>query len=87
MHHDRIDAGLLHQHDVLREIRRRAAAGHGVAAELHDDGLLVVFQDVGQGLDEDAGGGAPARHHAQIAFLAELVRQRHKSNPLETRAL
>jgi hypothetical protein len=76
MHHDGIDARLLHQHDVLREMLGDAAF-HGVAAIFHDDGLAVIAQDEGQRLDEDARGRAPARHHAQVAVLSDVVLQRH----------
>ena len=76
MHHDRIDAGLLHQHDVLREMLGNAAL-HGVTAVFDHDRFAVVAQNVGQGFDEDPGGRAPARHDAQIAILADFVLQRH----------
>ena len=74
-----LDARLLHQHDVLREILGHAF-DHGVAAIFHDDGLAVVLQDVGQRFDENARGRAPARHHAQIAVLGDVVLKRHGSD-------
>ena len=69
MHHHRIDAGLLHQHDVLGEIVG-AGAGHGVAAILHHDGLLVVFENVGQRLDQHPARLAPARQGAQVPVFS-----------------
>ena len=68
MHHHRVDAGLLHQHDVLGEVVR-AGVGHGVAAILHHDGLLVVFQDVGQRLDQHPPRLAPTGQGAQVAIF------------------
>ena len=41
----RVYAGLLHQHYVLGEVPR-AGAGHCVTTVFHNDGLLVVFEDV-----------------------------------------
>ena len=77
MHHDGIDPGLLHQHDVLREVLRHAAF-HGVAAIFHDDRLAVIFQDVGQRLDQHARGRAPARQRAQVRVqCAGIVLKRH----------
>ena len=55
VHDDRLDAGLLEQHDVLGEILRRGAVAHGVAAVFDDHDLLVVALHVRQGLDEDFG--------------------------------
>lgn len=72
MHHHRIDAGLLHQDDVLGEIVGAAGAGHGVAAILHHDGLLVVFENEGQGFDHNVAGLAPTRHQPQILFFAVI---------------
>ena len=66
MNDDRIDAGLLHQHDVLRELRRQAVV-HGVAAVLHHDGLVVVGEDEGQRFDEHARGLPPPGQIAQVA--------------------
>src|SRR5579871_1192028 len=79
MNDDRIDAGLLHQHDVLRKIVGGIAAGHGVAAILHDDGFLIVLEDVGQCFHEHACGRAPACQNAQIAILADIILQSHVS--------
>ena len=83
MHHDRIDAGLLHQDDVLGEIVG-AAAGHGVAAELHHDGLLVVFENVGQRFDQHARrSNASAPSARRLLFLSpKFVRERHGADNL-----
>src|SRR6202012_909955 len=86
MDDDEVDAGLLHQHDVLCEIGRLAAARHRVAAELHDDGLLVVFQDVRQRLHQDARRRTPARHHPHVAVLGEIVLKGHASSPAKSGA-
>ena len=55
MHHDRIDGGLLHQHDVAREAPRQVLVAHGVAAVFHHDDLLVVALHVRQRFRQDAG--------------------------------
>jgi len=67
MHDDRIDAGLFHQHDVLREFLRQAAF-HRVTAIFHDNDLVVVLQYERQRFNEHACGRAPARKPAQISF-------------------
>ena len=54
MHHDRIDRGLLEQHDVLGELLGERLLAHGVAAILDDDGLLVIALHVRQRLGQDA---------------------------------
>ncbi len=54
VHHHRVHADQLEQHHVAREIRLQHVVGHGVAAELDDDGLAVETLDVGQRLAEDA---------------------------------
>ena len=84
MHHHRLHAGLLHQHDVLREILSHSA-GHGVAAELHDNDLAVVLQDVRQRFYKDARGRAPTRHRAQVLVLTDIVLEGHTSTPLAKR--
>jgi hypothetical protein len=55
MHHHRVDADQLHQHDIAREALFQAFVHHGVAAVLDDDGLAAKLLDVGQGLDQDEG--------------------------------
>ena len=82
MDDDRIDAGLLHQNDVLREFPRHAAV-HGVPAIFHDDGFVVVFEDEWQCFDQHAGGCSPARKPAQIAFARAIVLHVHAIGPLE----
>ena len=62
----RIDAGLAHQHDILREVGRNALLTHGIPAILHDDRLLVVFQDEGKCLCQHTRRGAPLRLLAQV---------------------
>jgi hypothetical protein len=54
VHHDRVNARLLQVDDVLREGVGERGIAHGVAAELDDDGLVVVADEVGQRLGEDA---------------------------------
>ncbi len=82
-----VDARLLHQHDVLGEMFADAAF-HGVAAIFHDDDLVVVFQDVGEGLHQHARGRTPARHHPQVAVLDGVVLHRHEGEGLrKARAL
>ena len=55
VHDDRIDRGLLHQHDVAREAARRRLVAHGVAAVFHHDDLVVVALHVRQRLRQNAG--------------------------------
>src|ERR1700752_4857986 len=55
MHHDRIDRGLLQQHDVTRKGLRGFLVAHGMAAIFDDDGFLVVFLHMRQRLGQDAG--------------------------------
>ena len=54
VHDDRVDARLLEVDDVLREGLGQPGVAHGVAAELDDDGLLVVANQVRQRLGQDA---------------------------------
>ena len=54
VHHDRIDRGLLEQHDVAGEIARGLLLAHGVAAVFDHDDLLVVALHVRQRLRQDA---------------------------------
>ena len=54
VHHHRVHADQLQQHHVAREVRLQHVVGHGVAAELDDDGLAVEALDVRQRLAEDA---------------------------------
>lgn len=53
--HDRLEARLPQEDDILREGRLQVLVDHGVAAELDDDGLSVVPGQPGQRLDEDLG--------------------------------
>ena len=55
VHDDRVHAGLLEQHDVLREGGGEVGVAHGVAAELHHHDLLVVALHVRQGFGQDVG--------------------------------
>ena len=55
VHHDRIDRGLLQQHDVAGEFARQAFLAHGMAAIFDDDGLFVVALHVGQRFRQDTG--------------------------------
>ena len=70
VHHDRIDRGLLHQHDVAREALRRRLVAHRVAAVFHHDDLLVVLLHVRQRLDEDAGLVLRRNGHCAIPVFA-----------------
>lgn len=51
--HDRLEAGLAQEDDVLSEGGLQVLVDHGVAAELDDDDLAVVAGEPGQRLDED----------------------------------
>ena len=53
VHHHRIHAHQLEQHHVARERSLQRCVGHGVAAVLDDDGLVVEALDVGQRLGQD----------------------------------
>ena len=55
MHDDRIDRGLLEQHDVAGEFARHMLVAHGVAAIFDDDGFLVVALHIRQGFGQNAG--------------------------------
>ena len=70
VHDDRVDARLLQVDDVLREGVRKLGVAHGVAAELHDDGLLVVANEVRNGFGQDA--------RLQVRASAVLQRERHR---------
>src|SRR5690606_33044379 len=48
VHHHRIHADQLHQHDVAREAVLEVLLGHGVAAVLDDHGLAAETLDIGQ---------------------------------------
>ena len=54
VHDDRVNARLLEVDDVLREGVGERLVAHGVAAELDDDRLLVVADEVRQRLGQDA---------------------------------
>ena len=49
MDDDRIDRGLLQQHDVAGEFARLILRAHGVAAVFDDDDFLVIALHIGQG--------------------------------------
>ena len=53
MHHDRIHADLLHQHQVPGEAVLELLIDHRVAAVLDDQGLAAVALNVGQRLGKD----------------------------------
>ena len=55
VHDDRIQAGLLEQHHVAREIALLLLVAHGVAAIFHHDGRIVIAQHMRQRLHEDFG--------------------------------
>ena len=55
VHHDRVQADQLEQHDVFREVLLQRRLGHRVAAVLDDDGLAVELADVRQRLRQDLG--------------------------------
>jgi hypothetical protein len=52
VHHDRVQAHVAQQHDVLREVVGEARVRHRRAADLDHDGLAVELADVRQGLEE-----------------------------------
>ena len=56
---DRIDAAMLQQHDVLGEVVRQLLVAHGVAAIFDDEGLALIFFQVGQRIDQRARGAQP----------------------------
>ncbi|MNE71691.1 hypothetical protein D3C80_1675870 [compost metagenome] len=55
VHHHRVDADRLHQHDIAGEAGLQLVAFHGVAAVLDHQGLAAEAADVGQGFGEDLG--------------------------------
>ncbi|MNW14757.1 hypothetical protein D3C71_2130690 [compost metagenome] len=55
MHHHRIDADRLHQHDVAGEVGFQFVAFHGVAAVLDHQGLADEAADIGQRFGQDLG--------------------------------
>ena len=57
MHHDRVHAGLLDQHDVPGEACRELGVAHGVAAIFHHHRGAVVALHEGQRLGQDLGHG------------------------------
>jgi hypothetical protein len=54
VHHHRVHAGLLEQHDVAGEIARHRFVAHGVAAVLHHHDRLVVVLHVRQRFGQNA---------------------------------
>ena len=63
VHDDRAQAGVLQEHQVLREPGAQLLGGHRVAAVLDHHGLAVEAVEPGQRLDQRArlrGGGRPA---------------------------
>ena len=54
MHNNRVNARLLEIDDVLREGVSQSLVAHGVAAELDDDRLLIVANEMRQRLGQDA---------------------------------
>ena len=57
MHHDRVHARLLDQHDVAGEGRGKLRVAHGVAAIFHHHRRVVVALHEGQRLGQDLGVG------------------------------
>ena len=55
VHDDRIDARLLEQHHVAREVARLVLVAHGVAAVFDHDDRVVIAQHVRQRLHQDFG--------------------------------
>ncbi|MCY1174170.1 hypothetical protein D9M73_143590 [compost metagenome] len=55
VHHHRVDADRLHQHDIAGEAGLQLVAFHGVAAVLDHQGLAAEAADVGQGFGKDSG--------------------------------
>src|SRR6185503_16412851 len=54
VHHDRVHSHQPEQHHVARKAGLERLVGHGIAAELHHDGLAVEALDVRQRLVENA---------------------------------
>ena len=76
VHHHRIDADQLHQHDVAGEAALELLVHHGVAAVLDDHGLAAETADVGQCLGQNVGdvcGGCRGQGHATGSRYAGMV--------------
>jgi hypothetical protein len=52
VHDDRVEADVLEQHNVARELLLQVRIGHRGAAVLDDDGLAVVLPDVRERLEQ-----------------------------------
>ena len=59
VHHDRVDADLLEQHDVAGEQPRELGVAHGVAAVLDDEGAPGIAAHERQRLGDGPGGAQP----------------------------
>ncbi len=55
VHHNRADADLLQQDDVLGEVARQLGVAHRVAAIFHHEGGAGIALQIGQRLDQDFG--------------------------------
>ena len=76
MDHDGIEAADLEHHHVAGELLREFGVHHGVAAELHDDDLVIIALQEGQGLGQDAGSLVDGQFgHLQPRSAAGLIRQ------------
>ena len=78
VHHHRVHPHQLQEHHVLGEGLHQVALGHGVAAVLDDDGLVVEALDVGQRLGQDVGllgGGVEGGHGGSGLNLGRILRQ------------
>ena len=76
VHHDRVDAAALHEHDVGREGALEVVVDHGVAAILDHHGLARVGLQPGQRLGEDRGlldQGQPAFGGGSRGVVARLA--------------
>ena len=69
MDQDNPDADAVQQQHVLGEAARPGRIGHWQATDLHDDGLAGEAADVGQGLDQQAGGGVGIGHEVAAFSL------------------
>ena len=92
VHHDRVDADLLEQHDVAREGLAELGRAHRVAAVLDDEGRAGEAPHVGQRLDQRRRDLMVERRGPEIAHRAASAASaasapRSSAMPLPSRAL
>ena len=80
MHHDRVDADRLQQHDVLREVLGRTRIAHRVAAIFHHEGLARIALEIGErlgerlSLGEQSGVGGVVGHGERLSGPAAALK-------------